>query len=102
MTVIVNIMVAGILLVGCSDVVRVETIQPDATLIQELTTVFRDQGHTNHLDFILVQEIRRPDKVEYSVHARDLDKPQLTGGPSLTVTGNGTNWTVVASGSWQQ
>ena len=99
---IVAIAVVALLLGGCGKGVRVETIQPDAVLKQELTAVFRSEGHTNRLGLFHVEMITRPDRIEYSVMAKDLDQPNFTGGPSLTVTKTGENWTVVSSGSWQE
>ena len=98
-----NLIIAAVtcLVTGCSESVRREPIQPDDILSQEFRTIFRAQGHTNHLDFMHVTRTTRRGRIEYDVMARDLDQPELAGGPSLTITRNGTNWVVVAAGSWQ-
>jgi hypothetical protein len=80
----------------------IETIEPDAGLKKEIASVFQSEGHTNRLEFFLVRKITRPDRVEHNVFAKDLDRPDLTGGPSLTLTKTGEKWTVLASGGWQE
>ena len=98
-----NLIIAAVtcLVTGCSESVRREPIQPDDILSQEFRTIFRAQGYTNRLDFMHVTRTTRRGRIEYDVMARDLEQPELAGGPSLTITRNGTNWVVVAAGSWQ-
>jgi hypothetical protein len=94
--------VALVLLVGCRQSARIETVQLDVESKEEFVRVFHAEGYTNRLEFIHVEKISRPESVEYAIKAKDLDHPEFTGGPSLTLTKTGEKWTVVARGSWQQ
>ena len=81
---------------GCKQSVQIEVVEPDAQLEQAFNAVFRSEGHTNRLGFFHVQKITKPSRVEYSALARDLDHPELSGGPSLTMTKKGEKWAVLA------